>query len=132
MALKYLWEIPTSRAMAADYVSVRDLSDQLRIPFDTTSKVLQMMQAKGLVEAERGNQGGYRLAVNLAEVNFLQLCEWIEKKPIGMGHQCNSGECEYQNQCNIIAPITHLSHLIENFFAKFSVEDILALKDKTL
>jgi len=126
MALKYLWENPTAMMKSSDYVSVRDLSDHLCIPFDTTSKVLQLMQTKGLVEAERGNLGGYRLAMNLADISFLQLCEWIEKKRLGMGHHCSDGECEYQSQCNIIKPINHLSDLLATFFSKFSIEDVIA------
>jgi Rrf2 family nitric oxide-sensitive transcriptional repressor len=125
MALKYLWQNPAGMARLSDYISVRELSDELKIPFDTTSKVLQLMQAKGLVEAERGNQGGYRLSSNLGEVSFLQLCEWIEKKRMGLGHQCESGSCEYIKSCNVEASINNLSELVSNFFSKFSIEDVL-------
>ncbi len=129
MALQYLWKNPSSLARSSDFVSVRGMSEELKIPFDTTSKVLQMMQSKGLVEAERGNQGGYRLAANLDEITFLQLCEWIEKKRVGLGHQCESPSgvgCEYRKSCNIEAPMHHLSDVVATFFGQFSIEDVLA------
>jgi DNA-binding IscR family transcriptional regulator len=42
-------------------LSTREISDQLQIPFDTTAKILQLLNQQKIVEAEKGLHGGYVL-----------------------------------------------------------------------
>ncbi len=121
MALKYM----SSRA-EEELTSAREICDQFKTPFDTTAKVLQLMNNQGLLKSTKGIKGGYSLAVPLSHVTFSQLTEIIEgKEKSGSFCQSSRGRCDLYENCNIVTPIDLLSKKVNEYLAGLTLEELL-------
>ena len=49
-------------------ITVREICDALKTPFDTTAKVMQAMNHHGIVKSIQGLRGGYTLHKNLSDI----------------------------------------------------------------
>ncbi len=106
--------------------SVRSISDELTIPFDTLSHVLQRLGKINFVESIQGVNGGYQLKESLEKLSYLHLCETIEKK--SFFKDCVELECDYQHKCNIQGPVNKLNKKIKDYLGSIKVKDILEEK----
>ena len=123
MALSYLHK-NKNRA------SVRDICSHLHFPFDTVSKVLQVLNAHSIVGSEKGINGGYFLKNSLDNINLYDFCQLIEPKPIMRlcGHQSNQESetpCELLGSCNITSAIHTFNTLISNFLKQITLQELL-------
>jgi Rrf2 family protein len=110
--------------------SVRDICAHLQVPFDTVSKVLQILNAHSIVGSEKGINGGYYLKDSLSNINLYDFCQFIEPKPIM--RQCHhSGEndqdtpCELMENCNITSAIYTFNSLVSNFLKQITLQELL-------
>jgi Rrf2 family iron-sulfur cluster assembly transcriptional regulator len=107
--------------------SVRDISDELSVPFDTVSKVLQLLNAKGIVGAEKGINGGYFLKKDFKNINLHDFFQLIEPKHIL--RVCEDG-CDLMKQCNITGAINSLNILVKDFLKQISLLELLEGKNQ--
>lgn len=120
MALKLI-----SEREAGELTSAKAVSDQMRISFDVTARVLQALSSRGLLKAEYGVDGGYSLARPLNEVSLHDLSQMLE------GHtlltKCLGSEetCETQPTCNIASPIARLNQKVQDFYKSVSLKEVL-------
>lgn len=118
--------------------SAREICDKFGIPFDTTAKVMQSMNNKGLLKSLQGIKGGYALSTDLGSINFLNLIEMIEGKiPEMFCETAKGGPCQLTESCNIITPVDQLNRKVKNFLSILTVgellfENILESDDQTL
>jgi Rrf2 family protein len=104
--------------------TAREVCDQFKTPFDTTAKVMQLMNNAGILQSQKGVKGGYTLARDLSEVSYLELVELIEGKSFMM--DCHDGPCELYHQCNISRPIKRLNDYLLYIFNSLTVAELLA------
>jgi Rrf2 family protein len=118
-----------------DLTSAREVGEKFGAPFDTVSKVMQLMNSHGLLISHKGVKGGYLLSKDLSEVTYLDLVKIIEGKNLMM--DCHEGPCEMFSQCNIIMPIKRLNDYLLTIFQSLSLsellaeDNLLALKNRT-
>lgn len=103
--------------------TAREVCDRFKIPFDTTAKVMQIMNNKGILSSCQGVKGGYQLQTDLAQLNYLQLAEIIEGKKIWT--DCEISQCGLIDSCNITGPIKRLNQYLSYFFQGLSLEELL-------
>ncbi len=72
MSLRYMADKAPS-----ELTSARELVERFNVPFDTVSKVLQVLATKEVLDSHKGIHGGYLLKTDLAGVTFLDLVEWL-------------------------------------------------------
>ncbi len=106
-----------------DAKSVRTISDELEIPFDSVAHVLQKLAKAQLVEAKKGVQGGYQLNKEIKNLSFLKLTELIEGKKFFT--DCITKECNYIKSCNIQDAVNTLNNKTQKFFNNISIKEIL-------
>ncbi len=106
--------------------SVRSMSDELSIPFDTLSHVLQRLSKIDFVESIKGVNGGYQLKGSLEKLSYLHLCETIEKK--SFFKDCDELACDYLHTCNIQGPVNTLNKKIKDYLGSIKIKDILEEK----
>ena len=114
---------------ADELTTAREVCDSFHTPFDTTSKVMQIMNSAGLLSSIQGVKGGYTLAHDLSHVTYVDLVELIEGKSFMMDchHQGQGqGPCELMPSCNIALPIRRLNDYIINIFSTLSLNELLA------
>ena len=107
-------------------ISAKDICDVYKTPFDTTSRVLQIMTQHGILKAEYGAHGGYQLIKNLSEITFLELTELIVG-PVKIANCFHSkySHCDITASCNVIAPMLNLNERMYELFKTISVQELL-------
>lgn len=109
---------------AGGLTTAREICDEFNTPFDTTAKVMQLMNSAGILHSHKGVKGGYTLARDLSEVTYLELAELIEGRPFMM--DCHEGPCELIHTCNISQPIKRLNDYLITIFKSLTVHELLA------
>lgn len=125
MALKFM----ADKARASDastLISAREVCDEFNTPFDTTAKVMQLMNAQDILKSTKGIKGGYTLNKNLSNITYMELVRLIEGKD-HMGRVCESkqGTCELFGKCNIATPVDKLNRKLNQFLETLTLEDLL-------
>lgn len=123
IALKYIYKKGPDRLSSA-----REICDAFNTPFDTTAKVMQVLNSKGVLNSVKGVKGGYHLAKDLSQITYLELCEMIEDKT-QQGPDCieEPSNCSYYRTCNIIVPLRELSQKITKALGMVTLEEMLKL-----
>lgn len=107
-------------------ITVREICDRFHIPFDTTSKVLQILNQRGIVASVKGAKGGYVISSDLAKINYKEFTEIVEGKSFGI--ECVHGSCDIAQTCNISTPLKNLNLATDQFFSQLSLLDLLIEK----
>lgn len=112
-----------------DLTTAREVCDKFETPFDTTAKVMQLMNNAGILHSQKGVKGGYTLSRDLSLVTYMELVELIEGKSFMM--DCHDrgderGPCDLLHKCNISQPIKRLNDYLINIFNTLSLNELLA------
>ncbi|GAA0562197.1 SUF system Fe-S cluster assembly regulator [Halomonas salifodinae] len=78
-----------------------ELAEAVKLPHPTVSKTLKMLVKAGLLESQRGAQGGYRLARPAHEITAIDIITAIEG-PVAMT-ECSQGggDCDLLDTCGV-------------------------------
>lgn len=106
-----------------EFVTARMISDQYKLPFHTTSKVMQTMNNHKILESTQGVNGGYKVSANLYQVSFMSLAEIIEGK--SLKQNCSEKGCSLIESCNITGPVQKLNDYLYSFFKELSLQELL-------
>lgn len=118
MVLKHFYqEIP------AGIASARQICDAYHTPFDSTSKVMQIMSSAGILKSEQGVSGGYKLNTDLSKLTYLNLAELIEGR--SFSHNCHELRCSLIESCNITGPVSKLNGYLNSFFKTLTIKELL-------
>jgi Rrf2 family protein len=117
MVLKHLQSHPTTLATA------RQVCEIYHCPFDSTSKVMQIMASHNILASVQGVKGGYRLTADLNSLSYLYLAQIIEGK--SFEHNCTELDCSLIESCNITAPVSRLNDYLTDFFQTITIRDLL-------
>ncbi len=81
------------------YSLVRDMAGILGIPAPFLGKCLQPLVARGLLQSQRGRNGGFRLAIPPSEISLYQIVD--SQEHLGRSRQCFLGqpECRDEEPC---------------------------------
>ncbi len=111
--------------LAADpdrYTSARELADRHQVPEAFLRKILMDLRQAGIVVAQRGRTGGYRLAAEPEEIDLGRVLEALNSQVVRF--PCVSGtECSRDGVC----PVWPLWRHLEERFARELASVSLAL-----
>ncbi|OUR96986.1 hypothetical protein A9Q84_11665 [Halobacteriovorax marinus] len=120
MALKFM-----AQKESDDLTSAREICDHFKTPFDTTAKVMQIMNSGNILNSVKGIKGGYSISIDLSKVSYLALTKMIEGKELGSICQTSKGICDLVHQCNIANPMFNLGEKLNNFLDSLSIQELL-------
>lgn len=126
IALKFLAD-KTQPNAHGDYTltSAREICDQFNTPFDTTAKVMQVMNNHEVLKSTKGIKGGYALNKDLSQVTYMNLVRMIEGKTMGRVCVNTKGTCELLGKCNITTPVELLNRKLNVFLENLTLADLL-------
>lgn len=127
IGLKYMTEQNAlSSNPEARLISAREICDEFHTPFDTTAKVMQLMNNHGILKSVKGIKGGYTLLRSLEEITYMELVRLVEGKE-EIGRVCNSakGKCELFDKCNIITPVEQLNRKLNIYLETLKLSELL-------
>ena len=108
--------------------SAKEICDAYETPFDPTSRVLQIMTQHGVLHAEQGAKGGYRITRNLNGLTARELSDMIIG-PIEITTCLHDhpSECSISSKCRIISSMASLNDRIRDLFDTISVAHLIDL-----
>lgn len=104
--------------------SAREIARRYRIPLPLLSKVLQKLARSGLLAAQQGVRGGYRLARDPGRISALEVIHAIDG-PIGLT-ACLDGACEQSERCTVREPLRRVHEGIVDLLAGITITDMAA------
>tara|TARA_B100001971_G_scaffold111191_1_gene102083 strand:+ start:23972 stop:24448 length:477 start_codon:yes stop_codon:yes gene_type:complete len=124
MVLKYIVDKKAEKTNSNETLTTaREVCEKFNIPFDTTAKVMQVMNTAGILDSTKGVKGGYFLKADLNNISYLELSELIEGKKFAM--DCVKMKCSLIDTCNITTPVNRLNQYLTLFFQDLSLKDLL-------
>jgi Rrf2 family protein len=107
-------------------MSAAELAQRFSIPQSLLAKLLQRLQKAGLIEAERGAHGGYRLLRSLDGITVQEVVEAIRGvEPLA---PCLDGDpCAQYDSCTIRHGVVTLQGLFQELLDSLSVAQLAGL-----
>lgn len=127
---EYGLRLVMSLAARGGQMTIRELAELEDLPDTTVAKVIGRLRRAGLVEAERGRNGGYTLTRPAAEMSLASVVTAFEDQVFGRDF-CDrmhpgEGRCAHSASCGL-KPVWHgLTAVIGNFLAGITVADLVA------
>ena len=104
-------------------VSAKDLAEATHSPSEVTARVLQTLSSHGILKAEYGLHGGYRLAKDLSKVSVYDLMNMIEGST-DLAKCLSDKECDLLKKCTILTPVENLNKKVQDFYKSISIEEV--------
>jgi Rrf2 family protein len=104
--------------------SAKEIAERYRIPLPLLSKVLQQLGRSGLVNAEQGTRGGYRLARDPQAISALDVIRAIDG-PITLT-SCISAvdDCDHTDRCSVRQPLRKVHDGIVRLLADITIGEM--------
>jgi Rrf2 family nitric oxide-sensitive transcriptional repressor len=134
MAIKYLHENAEGAALLDPKtpISAREMGQQLGIPFDVLSRVLQQLSGVGILKSEHGVSGGYCISKNLAMVSLFEIMDSVLDE-VDIAKCLNSEtNCDMASGCTIAGPVKVLNEKVRNFYSSLNILDLITSDNDSL
>jgi Rrf2 family protein len=119
IALKHMASLPHG-----DLANAREIAARFNLPPNLLAKILQSLSQSGIIEAQLGSGGGYRMMKDPKDVTLAQVFESIEG-PVHMV-MCTSddGCCSIEDRCTVKNGLTNLERRFYDFFDTVTLADV--------
>ena len=106
-----------------ELASAKELADSYGVPKELLAKVLQRLAKKNIIDAVKGPNGGYRLAIDPENVRLTEFFEVIEG-PMGIMDCYFDSGCEQLDGCTIRTPINRINDSIRTMFNNMTLAEV--------
>ena len=96
-----------------------------KIPLPTVTRLLKTLSNEGLLDSQRGSQGGYSLSESASTISVASIIESIEG-PIALT-ECSTNECacSYESSCNVELPWQKINNTVKTALEKISLAEMI-------
>ena len=110
--------------------TAKELSEFSGIPLPTVTRILKILSNKGILDSQRGAQGGYELTKNSADISVAEVIEAMEG-PIALT-ECASDDCgcALEPNCAVGKPWQKINKAVNDVLQNISLSDMSA-KDES-
>ncbi len=108
------------------FVSIKEIAENLRVPFHFLTKVLQDLTQAGMLSSSRGVSGGVKLARPARELDVLQVIETLEGEEFFRGCVLGFRKCSGKNPCALHDQWAVLRLQIIDMFSSENLAEIAA------
>ncbi len=105
------------------YVSRSEIAEATMVPHDYLLKVLNELDAAGVVESRRGPGGGYRLTKSPDKITTLDVVLSVDKIP--RITECPLGISAHETLCPLHQLMDDASRLVEETFGQVTISDLI-------
>jgi Rrf2 family transcriptional regulator, iron-sulfur cluster assembly transcription factor len=104
---------------------VHDIAKDQLIPTPFLFKILRKLVRKGLVKSYRGPHGGYTLARNPSQINFLEVIEAIDG-PLVMNRCLDElTHCQLEPSCKMLNAWQRIQRHVTSELSSLTIADLL-------
>jgi len=108
----------------AGVVTAKEISDTYKIPQPLLAKVLQTLTRSGILSAEQGARGGYRLAKPADQITTLDVVRTIDGPVILTSCSTHASSCDQNDVCTVKAPLGVVHEEILKLLDSITVADL--------
>jgi len=128
-AEEYGLRLVMSLAVDGGQLSIRELADREGLPEPTVAKVIAKLRKAGVVDAERGRNGGYQLSVAPGELTLARVVEAFDETMFD-AEFCDrmtpgSGPCARADRCTLRPVWRSLSDVVATFLDGITIADVM-------
>ncbi|MCB2198305.1 Rrf2 family transcriptional regulator [bacterium] len=125
-----------AKTAPGDSLSLTEIGERERLSVPYVGKLLGLMKQAGLVQAERGRNGGYALARRADRISLKQVFDALGEPLFGVGH-CEKftsgdtvGDCVHLGDCTVRDVWFTFHALISDILERITLEDLASKKSK--
>jgi Rrf2 family transcriptional regulator, iron-sulfur cluster assembly transcription factor len=107
-----------------ELVRVSDVASALEVPRNYLSKILHTLARAGLLASTRGPHGGFRLAVDAADLTLVRVVELFEEVLLEPACLLGSGQCDAATPCSVHDQWQDASAAMRTFLQQTTVRDV--------
>lgn len=110
---------------AGQNCSARDLAGETGLPLPVVSKILKLLSKNGLLNSQRGANGGYSLSRSASDISVSEVIGAMEG-PIAMT-ECmdTAGDCRQEPVCPVRHNWKKINYAISSVLGAITVADML-------
>jgi len=108
------------------YIGRSEIADATCVPYDYLLKVLNQLDAAGIIESRRGRKGGYRLISAPTEITALSVVLAVDNIP--RITECPLGIKEHTQLCPLHQLLDDASRKVEEAFEQAKISDLIPQK----
>lgn len=105
-------------------VNAREIAQRFDLPPNLLAKILQALSQTGIIEAQKGSGGGYRMSRHPSEVTLTEVFESIEGPVHMMVCSSQDGCCSIEDRCTVKTGLTNLERKFSEFFDSVTLADM--------
>ncbi|MDT3697525.1 MAG: Rrf2 family transcriptional regulator [Ignavibacterium sp.] len=109
--------------------SAKEISEELNIPKEFISKILQDLTDKGMVFSRKGRDGGFKLAVNADEIKLIDIIKAVDGLDIFKSCILGFNNCRKYKKCFLQ---DEWSNILNQTYNMLSNETVGNFKEKFL
>jgi Rrf2 family protein len=119
IALKHI-----SKQQGDGLVNAKELAARFHLPPNLLAKILQSLSQSGIIEAQKGSGGGYRMARKPNDVTLTEIFESIEGPVHMIMCTADNGTCTVEDSCTIRNGLVSLERKFAEFFDSVTLADV--------
>ena len=106
-------------------VSSKELAEEINVPFNHLSKVVQLLSRRGYIRSRKGKGGGIVLAKNPKQIDLAEVVEAIEGPLVLSECLFNRKSCRLSGKCKFHKCLGALQSQMRKFLASRTIFDLL-------
>jgi Rrf2 family nitric oxide-sensitive transcriptional repressor len=107
-----------------ELANAREIAARFNLPPNMLAKILHNLAQSGIIEAQKGSGGGYRMAKRPADVTLAQIFESIEGPVHMVMCTSNDGCCSIEDRCTVKNGLASLELKFYEFFDTVKLADV--------
>ncbi len=119
IALKHIASLPEG-----NLANAKEIAARFNLPPNLLAKILQSLAQSGIIEAQKGSGGGYRMIRKPTHVTLAQVFESIEGPVHMVMCTSNDGCCSIEDRCTVKNGLTSLEQKFHEFFETVTLADV--------
>ena len=110
--------------------TAKELSEFSGIPLPTVTRILKMLSNEGILESQRGAQGGYTLTKSSTDISVAEVIEAMEG-PIALTECVSDGcGCAFEPSCAVGKPWQKINKAVNNVLQNINLSE-MSIKDES-
>jgi len=114
------------------YITIKELSDELGIPFHFLTKVLQQLTKQEILKSYQGPKGGIKLAKDAEDITFLDIVHSIDGTLVMTECALGLPGCGELNPCPFNNHWSRLKTIFEELMRDVSIAELAARSNTRL
>ncbi len=106
-------------------VNSKLLSDELKVSYHHTAKVLQLLQREGFIRTVKGKGGGVELISPPSDIKVQDILNSVEGRSKLMDCTIDKGHCHLSATCLLRMKILEAEHQVNTIFGSTTIDDLI-------